>query len=556
MATPIEVPHRQDGPGPRRMHAAFAFLLAVAAVLRLFGLGWLPSPAGDEGNWTLYALRILHGEPAALAPEASFVSLLYARLIALSMSVLGPTFTAARLVGAAAVLMAITVVYLVLGWMGSWRAGLGAAAVVTVHPWAVFYARIASVPYGLAFALLLAGPVVFAAGVLRQRMAMVAVGILVTGVAIHFSPLSLVGAAACGLFVLYPSHRWVLRRPVTWMVGAITALHVAPVLLGAARVAEAAPDLPQIASFWPHLGGYAHMTGTALMGEATLRHFTSVAMPAAAATVLLVPLAVLVWLAAAGSAPPLLGRFAELYFAAGVVLSPLILAPGRNWFLPANHMDRYLFAVLPGLVLLAGEAAWRNRRLRTAAVALLVVWLAVCTGRAAAAFLVGSGVDRGELIFDGGGGYRGWLVSDRPRATMLTIRDAVVREAAGEPATVLVADRVFIPLVFAMEGTGIPVFDVRRTQLPARRGPYFVVLWPDAVLSIGHPPTAPPKYVESNRHLRERMARLFHRVRMVEALRQRDGAALLEIWRAEDPLPRLARAPAPPDDAAADESGR
>jgi len=538
------------------MHVAFAFLLAVAAVLRLFGLGWLPSPAGDEGNWTLYALRILHGEPAALAPEASFVSLLYARLIALSMSVLGPTFTAARLVGATAVLVAIVVVYLVLGWMGSWRAGLAAAAVVAVHPWAVFYARIASVPYGLAFALLLVGPVVFAAGVLRQRMAMVGAGILVTGVAIHFSPLSLVGAAACGLFLLHPSHRWVLRRPVTWIAGAITALHVAPVLLGAARVAEAAPDLPQIASFWPHLFGYAHMTGTALMGEATLRHFTSVAMPAAAATVLLVPLAVLAWLAVAGPAPPLLGRFAELYFAAGVVLSPLILAPGRNWFLPANHMDRYLFAVLPGLVLLAGEAAWRNRRVRTAAVVLLLGWLAVCTGRAAVAFLVGSGVDHGELIFDGGGGYRGWLVSDRPRATMMRIRDTVVREAAGGPATVLVADRVFIPLVFAMEGTGIPVFDVRRTQVPPRRGPYFVVLWPDAVLSIGHPPTAPPKYVESNRHLRDRMTRLFHRAAMVEAFRQRDGAPLLEIWRAEDPYPRLARAPAPPDDVTADESGR
>jgi hypothetical protein len=543
--------------GAARTHAAFALVLGVAAVLRLSGLGWLPSPAGDEGNWTLYALRILHGEPAALAPDAAFVSLLYARLIALSMSVLGPTFTAARLVGAGAVLLAILVVYLVLGWLGSWRAGLAAAAMMAVHPWAVFYARIASVPYGLAFALLVAGPVVFAAGVLRQRIVMVGVGILVTGLAIHFSPLSLVGAAACGLFALHPAHRWVLRRPATWIAVAVTIVHVGPVLLGAARVAEAAPDLPQLTSFWPNLGGYVHMTGSALMGEATLRHFTNVAMPARAATVLLLPLAGLVWLAVSGPERPLLGRFAELYFAAGFLLSPLILAPGRNWFLPANHMDRYVFAVLPGLALLVGEAAGRDRRLRTTTVALLVGWLCLGTGRATAAFLMGSGVDHGELIFDGGGGYRGWLVSDRPRATMLRIQDTVVREAAGGPATVLVADRVFIPLVFAMQGSGIEVHDVRRTPVPARRGPYFVVLWPDSVLSIGHPPTAPPKYVESNRRLRERMTRLFHRVRMVETLRQRDGAPLLEIWRAEDPIPRLATAPAPPEEGGApDESGR
>lgn len=40
------------------MHAAFALLLGVAAVLRLFGRGWLPSRAGDEGNPSLAAASI------------------------------------------------------------------------------------------------------------------------------------------------------------------------------------------------------------------------------------------------------------------------------------------------------------------------------------------------------------------------------------------------------------------------------------------------------------------------------------------------------------------
>jgi len=535
-----------------RRHLPFVIVMVVAAVLRLYGLSWLPSPSGDEGNWTLYGLRILQHQPVALAPEASFVSLLYARLIALSMAVLGPTFLAARLVGALAVLTAIAVSYFVFGWLGSWRAGLTAAAALAVHPWAVFYARVASVPYGLAFAILTVGPLLFAAGLLAHRGLVAAAALVLTSVAIHFSPLALVGAAACGLFSVLPPHRWIWRRGAMWGAVAISAAHTIPVVLGAARVAQAAPDLPQLESFPVHLGGYVHMMGTGLMGEATVRHFTNAAMEPQLATVLIVPLVVLVGLAATGPERPVLGRFAEIYFALGVVLAPLILAPGRNWFLPANHMDRYLFALLPGFVLLVAEAAARDRALRTAMVALTVAWLALASGRAAWCFLAGSGVDHGEWIFDGGGGYRGWLVSDAPRPTMVRIRDVVRREAGGGPATILVADRAFIPLVFTMEGTGIPVYDVRRTEVPPRpAGPYFVILWPDEVLSVGDPPTAPPKYVASNRKLRERMGRLFHTVRLVERLRQRDGRPLLEIWRAEDPRPRLRLEP--PEEHAPDE---
>jgi hypothetical protein len=530
-----------------RSHVAFLALFAAAAALRLYALGWLPSPAGDEGNWTLYALRMLQGQPVALAPDAAFVSLLHARLIAVAMTMFGPTFLAARLVGTLAVLGSMVAAYVLLGRLGSWRGGLAAAAVVGFHPWAVFYARTAAVPYALALALLIVGPLVFVAGTLGRRPWVVAVGTIVVSLAIHFSPLALVGAAACGLFVLFPPHRWVLRQSPTWIAAALALAHAAPVLLGAARVAEAAPDLPQLQSFWPHLGGYLHMMGTGLMGEATLRHFTSVALPARPATLLVVPLLAVVVLAVTGPQRPLLGRFAELYFTAGLLFSPLILAPGRNWFLPANHMDRYLFALLPGFALLIAEAAWRNGTARNLAVFATAGWLAVCTGRGAWTYLAGSGVDRGEFIFDGGGGYRGWLVSDRGRATMLRIRDTVLREARGGPGAVLVADRVFIPLVFAMEGTGIPVHDVRRTAVPRRAaGPYFVILWPDEVLSVGRPPTAPPKYVASNQKLRERMRRLFARVQLVDMMRQRDGAPLLEIWRADDPVPKLQLRPSFP----------
>ena len=187
-------------------------------------------------------------------------------------------------------------------------------------------------------------------------------------------------------------------------------------------------------------------------------------------------------------------------------------------------------------------------------------WLCLGTGRATAAFLMGSGVDHGELIFDGGGGYRGWLVSDRPRATMLRIRDTVVREAAGGPAAILVADRVFIPLVFAMQGTGIPVYDVRRTA--SRRARAARVLR-GALAGRGAADRAPADRAAQVRGEQPQAARADEPavptdVRMVETLRQRDGAPLLEIWRAEDPIPRLATAPAPVRGRgrAPDESGR
>ena len=51
----------------------------------------------------------------------------------------------------------------------------------------------------------------------------------------------------------------------------------------------------------------------------------------------------------------------------------------------------------------------------------------------------------------------------------------------------------------------------------------------------------------SNQHLRERMERIFRRRLLVETFRQPDGSPLLELWRAEEPLPRLQLPPSPED---------
>lgn len=521
-----------------RRHLPLLALLTAAAALRLYGLDWLPSPAGDEGNWALYSQRILRGEPAALEANAAFVSLLYAHLIAATMRVVGSGFFAARLVGTLAVLATVVVAYGVPTRLGSRRAGVALAALVALHPWSVAYSRICSVPYALAFAVGLAGSLLFLAGLRTQRIAPVAAGVLVVSLGAHFSPLTAAAPVACGLFALARPHRWIWRRWPFYAAVAVSALHAFPIVRSALGVAGQAPPLDQVQHFWQRLGTHLHMIATGLAGEATLRHFTNLALDPWPALLLAVPVVGVVAAAStsrARAASPL-GGFGPFSLLVAMVLTPLILAPGREWDLPANHMDRYLFSVLPGFAMCVASLASLRTRGATAALVALTAWFAVGDGRLAWAFLVRGGVDHGETIYDGGSGYRGWLVSDRPQAVAYQIRDEILRIVGPEGAAILVADRTFIPLTFVMEDSGIPVFDVRRTWIPPRRdGRYFVLLWPDQVLSLDHPPRAPRKYLESNRQLRQRLQARFGRTRLVRGFRQRSGAPLLELWFADQP---------------------
>jgi hypothetical protein len=532
----------RPAPGLRR-HLPFLIILAGGIGLRLWGLSWLPSPAGDEGNWTLYAFRIRNGLPTALEKDAAFVSLLFAHLIAAIMTVLGPSFFAARLVSALAALLTVVAGYVVPSKLGSLRAGLVTAMFLAVHPWTVLYGRIASVPYTLALLVVTAGPLLFVAGLRRRRIVLAAAGIQVLALGAHFSPLTVIAPLACALFALRAEHRWVFAHWLTYASAIVGVLHALPVVLSASRIAQAAALVDEPGSFWPRLGGFLHMVLTGLGGEATLRHFTNAALPPWPALVVALPVLAFGALSftTAARRDGVLGGFAPFYLAVALLVMPLVLAPGRNWYLPANHMDRYLFAVLAPFALCVGEVAATWTRGRRLLVVGYLGWLLVgCTGRAAYAYLGQGGVDHGELIFDGGGGYRGWLVSEEPRATVVQVRETVLREVGHGGAAILVADRVFIPLELVLMGSGLAVHDVRRTTIPPRPdGRYFVLVWPEGVLSVGNPPTANPKYVASNRRLRERMHRLFHRVRLVKTLRQRDGSPLLEIWRAEQPVPRL-----------------
>jgi len=525
-----------------RRHAPAVALVLLAAALRLPALDWLPSPAGDEGNWTQYGFRLFRGEPAALEPNAAFVSLLFARLIAWSMRLLGPGFGAARLVNALAGVAVVALAYALLAGRGDRRGGLAIAGLLAVHPWAVAYSRITSVPYSLAMVVLLLGGLLFQRGLARNSGWDLALSVQILAVGAHFSPLTFVGPVALVGLAFLPANRWALRDWRLWASVAVAEIHVLPVVRGALRVASETPELAPFQHLGPRLGSYLHMVGTGLGGEATLRHFTNLALPPLPALVTVVPVVAVLALALgrrARSASPL-GSLGPVWVACALVVTPLVLAPGREWEMPYNHMDRYLLAIMPGFFLCAASAAHARRGLLL--VAGFGIWLALGgLGRLAWPYLAGHGVDHGEGVFDGGSGYRGWLVSDVSGSTMEQIRDVALRELGPDGGAILVADRVFIPLGFTMRGTRVPVHDVRRTEIPANRsGRYLFILWPDEVLSLDNPPSAPPKYVESNRYLRERLETKFARKALVGQLHQKDGFPLLEIWLAEEPLqPRL-----------------
>jgi hypothetical protein len=504
-------------------------LVALAAFLRLWGLSWLPSPAGDEGNWTVYALELDEGRDSPMPARASFVSLLYARLIAVSMNLLGPSFMAARLVGASALLVSLPLVFMLVRGLAGARAALASTAVLALHPWSVLWSRTAAVPYALALAVMAVGPLVFVDGCARRSAARIVVAIQVIALGAQFSPLTVVAALACAGWSVLPACRWVLRSPWTYISVTVAAAHVAPVVRSAAAIADD-PVNP-----WGDLGTrlatYAHAVGTGLAGEATIRHFTNDALPATAAWPLVVPVLVLVW-CAARVGPPAggVGGFSVWYMALSVLAVPLLLAPGRQWYLARIDSERYLFAFIPAAALAAGAAAAAGGRIPLLALA-FIGWIGLSTSRAAWGLVRGGAEDRGVLVFEGGEAYRGWKVGSERVPIATQIRDAILNDMGPTGATVLLADSTFHVLRFASWGTGLRVHDIRGSAVPAAGpdGRRYCVLWSREQLGRG----ALKEVRKSNARLRWLMHEEYKDARLVRAIVQPNGFPLIEVWRAD-----------------------
>lgn len=523
----------------RRWSVALALLVAVALALRLPFLGALPNPAGDEGNWTSFGLDLLDGRAPRMAPDARFVSTLFAHLIAFSYRLLGVSFASARAVLVAGLVAALLAVALTARRLALPRAGLALAALLAVHPWSVLWSRTVTVPYALALGLAVLGPLLTLLAARTGSALVIVLAGQCLALGVHFTPLALIPSLAAIVWLLSSPHRALLRRPAAWASAVLASLHLVPVLLGAAAVVGQRHVEP--ARWLIRLGARLHVFALTVLGgytgEATLRHFTggAVARPVewALGAAALALLAFALRPSARAPAAAELAAFARIHLLVALVGLPALLATARPWNLPAIDAERYLFATLaPALLALAALAEDRSARARLVPFVAALYLLVGPTQRAARFFLRGGSPDAGFYTLAHGGGYRGWKGARERVAVADLLRREVDRLRGPRPALVIVSDYAFHPLTFSNRRGGSGWHDAAKSPLPDRPDHLHVfVTWSDGLLA---PTFGPPEEFQHHRELRALMrSDRFRDLRRRRVFVQPDGSALFEVWTAE-----------------------
>ena len=518
----------------RRVVLTAVSLLALALALRLPWLGDIPNPNGDEGNWAIFGLRALRTHRVALPPDASFVTTLFAWIIAAAYRVLGVSFAAARAVPTFAVSLAAPVTFLLARRLGLARAGFVAGLALALHPWSVAWSRTVSVPYALCLALNVVGPLALLYTLRHRTIPALLATSLLLGLGAHFSPLALLPAvAAAGV--------WLTARPRrsgrdTALLALPAAALVTPPFFGALGVRSATNHhaaAEYFTAFPERLHTFVRATLGGASGESTLRHFTAVRTPSPIEA--LVALGVVALLALALTAPAddsprgALSRWLRWHLPVALVGTPLLLAPARTWNLPAVDADRYLFTLVAPLALALGLLAESPSRGRRLAVVAALSLLSAQTLRWANDLLRGGGRDRGAWLLADGGAYRGWRTPRERVALPVLIRREVDRLRGRERALVVVSDYAFHPQHFADAAGGARVVDVAKFPLPERAGWLHVfVRWSPGLFVEGY---APREWVDRDRALGALMRRDdftgLHRERVFV---QPDGSPLCELW--------------------------
>jgi len=523
-------------------HGALLALAAVAIGVRFAWIGAIPGPAGDEANWANWALALHRHQPVDMPTEASFVSLAFARLIAFAFEVAGPSFAVARSVNAVASLLAVIAIYAAFRSIGRPRAAIVSAAFLAVHPWCVAWSRTAAVPYAIALATSVVGASSFVVGIERRKPRLVALGIIVVAFGAHVSPLTIVSALACASLVIAPEHRYLLKQPSTYVALAIGAAIAVMPALGALHAASTVSAPERSISILGRVLRYSHMVGTGLAGEATLRHFGHAALPVPVASLTaIVPIAAIALSCRRDAST--VGRLGLAWLGLGVVLVPLVLSQGRQWYLPDIDRERYLFALLPGLAFVVGEVsdASRTRGMRIAGAA-VVALVAVATVRLSVDAFRGGGPDRGSDVFAGGEAYRGFRGSDVLRAPVESVADIILAELP-EYSGIVLSEAALRPISFAVLRRlspgrgGLPrYFFAESEYYPdpyTHSGSLAFVVYAERLFPVDGPTSAYGEH--ENRRLRERMYRDYADVRRIGVVRQPNGEPLIEVFRAERP---------------------
>lgn len=519
-----------------RAWLALAALVVLALALRVPLLESLPTPCGDEGNWAWFGRELAAGRPAALAPDARFVTLAFARLIALCHKAFGVSWTSTRAPLVAGVVLGMVSSFGFARRAGLPRAGLVVAAVLAVHPWSVLWSRTATVPYALALVLAVTGTLALLAA--RGRTSAppwIAVGALL-GTGLHFTPLALLPLAV-GACWLVAHHRPLARTRGPWLALGAALLVAAPVFVGAVDVARVGSTRPRhlFTNLGDRLAVYFRTLLGTLGGDATLRHFVGPRPSVVLETLTLSACAAILYVASRPRAndPPAardlaaLARWGTLVALAGTAV---LLAPARPWNLPAIDAERYGFVLVGPFALALGALAERPRWCAVPWVVCALL-LAGPTRASLVGLYRGAGADHGFWTLAGGGGYRGWKTAATDRALPDAIARAVHARRGGAPATVVVADYAFHALPFATGDAPVETIDVAKRALPRAPGRVHVfVRWSDGLFGPGY---TPRDEVAANAALTALMrSDRFTDLRPLARFAQRDGAPLVEIWAA------------------------
>jgi hypothetical protein len=494
----------------------------------------IPNPAGDEGNWAWYGYDLYDHRAVQLAPEARFVSLAFAHMIAGAYHILGPSFAAAR-----AVLVAGVFVGTIAAWVAARRAAMPIAAVaiaaaLAVHPWSVMWSRTVTVPYALALVTGVVGPLVWTYAV-RQRSAWgVLLATQILSVAMHFTPLALIPMMACAL--------WALRQRMSLrcVPAALTGLvHVVPLVMASFGAVQGYPGRQHhfFNQFGLRLYVYVRTVIGGLNGESTLRHFTGTQGSLVSEGLLLLATVLVIMVAVRARDERTevreLTHYAVLHGCVALVGLPLLLATARPWNLPAIDAERYLFVVVAPFVLLLGAMAERGGRSRTVSIVAMVGLLCVPTARLAHGFLSGGTSDRGFYTLASGGGYRGWKVTRSHENLPQQIRHTLNQLRANQPAQLVTADYAWntLHLLRTLDHWQWDATEITKTPLPLRPGVLHVfVLWSDGLFASTF---TPQSEADDNQRLRALMqSPRFTNLRQISVYQQPNGTPLCEVWAA------------------------
>lgn len=514
-----------------------ATLLALAGLaLRLPLLGAVPNPAHDEGNWLLAAWAMLQGRPAELPPDARFVTRLFAWLIEASWRLTRPDFATARAVDVVGSVLGAVAAWTVARRMSLHRAAPLLLALLAVHPWCVWWSRVAVVPYALSPSLSVLGPMALVHAERAPRsLAWRIFAAQCMALGFHFSPLAVVPPLSFALWSLAsaPRRRALVSREML-LAAALAVPTVLPVLAGVLSVAARGTTRPtsQLDHLGERLATYLRTTLGGLAGTSTVRDFVGLDLPVFAEfLVVIAVIAALAWARVRRDEAPSpardLASLSWTHLGVALVGLPLILSPVRQWHLPSVDAERYLFVALAPALTLWSTTAERARRGGIAwfAVALLVVPTAVI-GRG---LVCSGGPDRGVYTALGGGASRRWRSTSERVPVVRAILDAADGLAPDRRAVVVVADYVFFPIHFENARRRHAVVDASVAPIPERRErPYLFVVWDDAVFARGFEPAS---MVADNRRLDALMrdAR-FEAPRLLRTLRTPDGAPLVRLY--------------------------